>query len=148
MKKFIFGILSVICVCLVMDTNCAWALNEPDCAAGTCLDAIYNGDGAFMYCNEGGGSGESCTCFENRSWTSYPCICTSDADCGTYCINGECRCRDCNCPDQETTSIDDCNYKTTTYNGCECDGTCINTTTFGCYTNGSDSTGDFSCVAD
>jgi len=147
MKKFILGILSIVCVCFVMDAQTvSWAADDPCLVEGTCHGGTWNGS-AFEGCDNGPGT---CECTTTSGKQTFTCLCSGDLECGDdkCCNNGYCESKSCDC-DPTTQKIDACNYKTTSCSDCTCSGACTScTTSYGCYTSGSDSTGNFDCVED
>ena len=150
-------ILSVACLCFLVQVNNTWADSAPDCASGSCQEASWNYSlGMFENCPHDGDGGGSCWCYQNTpdGWQNiwYDCACTQDADCYEgYCDAGVCI--DCidngdDCPASSTTTdVDECNQTVTSYswtcrNGCQT--TTTNVCKTGTYTN---SVGTYSCMA-
>jgi len=165
MKKPIFGILSIVCVFSMIHMNGVWAYVEPNCAAGTCQDAVWDSQlGMYMECLHGGGvdsNGEqlTCTCYEGEyagdyKWQTYDCECNNDQECENYGSNGgycnQGKCVPCvsysggGCSGTTRTKIDDCNYKEVTLS-LDCRTGCSSSTSYGCYDGGTDSIGSYEC---
>lgn len=164
MKKFILSVLSIGCMCcMMMHINSVYALNAPDCAAGSCQDAQWNiYENFYEDCPHGGGldaNGQqmTCTCYANSDgdykWLEYECACMSDEDCNRGSTQGYCsggKCKPCESSESScatgtvTEPVDDCNFTTTTTSW-SCQGGCLNQTTSGCYTGGTDGPGTYTC---
>lgn len=151
MKRFIFSILSVVCVCSVMNMGSAHAVDteSPCIVEGTCEPGTWNGH-EFENCPNGPGE---CQCptlnVPQEPGETFTCICTSDDQCQDgYCDKGACQpCKPYyggGCSGTTRTKIDDCNYKDVT-STLDCRTGCTTSESYGCYTGDTDSIGTYEC---
>lgn len=110
--------------------------SDPNCAAGTCLDATWNESlGKFVGCEAKWNN--TCQCLEpygGSDWITFDCGCSGDSDCdGGYCNNGTCiACKTCsNCTSTSWAALRT-GYQSRTVKTCSCRGTCSSYTEYRC----------------